>query len=355
MRPRPPVDLREGPTEGTRLRSRSPIVRHRLAGLLVEAKDWATQVLDGIGDSETECWDPGLRVENRSGCADWRAQARAILTKGSSLGSVGSHLADLMLASVGPLGDFTRLFCSTQPPPAVRPSARRRGEVLPIPLEAITTELEGVDPHNLDWVRATVMVLNYLYCGGGAKSMGVPIEPSLQENQRMAVRRLGENLRRLGLAEPVRIPSLEVVRAQMGPEGCSDYGRPLQCLDVLDAERVIAARPPVGSAGVVPIVELLSGNLSDVVRDPTGWWLPDDLKPQKRTRSDVMASDEAWFSICQAGHARNLMKVVSDDQLHKDREGHYITIGAGGVSMLIETGNQHFDAQWVHPYHVAQQ
>ena len=93
------------------------------------------------------------------------------------------------MASVGPLGDFTRLFCSTQPPPAVRPSARRRGEVLPIPLEAITTELEGVDPHNLDWVRATVMVLNYLYCGGGAKSMGVPIEPSLQENQRMAVRR----------------------------------------------------------------------------------------------------------------------------------------------------------------------
>ena len=111
-----------------------------------------------------------------------------------------------------------------------------------------------------------------------------------------------------------------------------ELGSSVGILRPLDADSVIASWPPVGGAGSVPIVNMLDERLMAAVRDPTGWWLPDDLRPHNRTRCDVMASDDVWYRLCQAAHHRGLMKIVPDGQLHKDREGHYITIGAGGIS-----------------------
>lgn len=83
----------------------------------------------------------------------------------------------------------------------------------------------------------------------------------------------------------------------MSSGGNEDRGKPVRCIDTLDAEKVIAAWPPVGGARAVPITEMLDGYLMGAVRDPTGWWLPDDVRPLKRTRSEVRASDETWYKF----------------------------------------------------------
>ena len=135
----------------------------------------------------------------------------------------------------------------------------------------------------------------------------------------------------------------------MSSGGNEDRGKPVRCIDTLDAEKVIAAWPPVGGARAVPITEMLDGYLMGAVRDPTGWWLPDDVRPLKRTRSEVRASDETWYKLCRAAHERGLMKVVSDSLLHKDREGHYVTNGAGGVEVQVDVSGRLVAAQWFVP------
>ena len=94
-----------------------------------------------------------------------------------------------------------------------------------------------------------------------------------------------------------QVPSLARVQAMMSSGGNEDRGKPVRCIDTLDAEKVIAAWPPVGGARAVPITEMLDGYLMGAVRDPTGWWLPDDVRPLKRTRSEVRASDETWYKF----------------------------------------------------------
>ena len=54
----------------------------------------------------------------------------------------------------------------------------------------------------------------------------------------------------------------------------------------------------------------------------------------------MKASDEIWYKVCQAAHQQGLMRNVADSRLHKDREGHYITIGAGGVAAMAARGDR---------------
>eukprot|EP00435_Cladocopium_sp_Y103_P023558 s3031_g5.t1 len=280
--------------------------------------------------------------------AQWQTRARSILSKPVSYGSVGGHVSDLILTLDGPLGEFTRLYCSTQPPPAVRPFETWRGDVLPIYPGAVTNELEGIDQKNLEWVRATLMVLNYLYCCGSVSPVAVPMRPSLGENQLRAVQMLGEKVN-LCFEGDNLVPSLEEIQARFNCDDVEGMGRPVRYLETLDVEKVIAAWPPVGARRPVSIVEMLDGDLMRSVRDPMGWWLPDDMRPQNRTRSEVRSSDETWYKLCQAAHGRSLMKVVPDNQLHKDRDGHYITNGAGGVAVRLTSGGRQTEAQWFVP------
>eukprot|EP00435_Cladocopium_sp_Y103_P009232 s3665_g2.t1 len=198
-----------------------------------------------------------------------------------------------------------------------RPLAEWRGDGLPIHPGAIAAELDGIDSHNLEWVRATVIVLNYLYCCGSVCPVRVPMRAALGENQLKAVQSLGKKVS-CSLADSDRIPSLGTVQAMLSLEAPGALGKPVKNIDTLDAEKVIAAWPQAGAPGAAPIVELLDGSLLGSVRDPTGWWLPNDMRPQERTRSE-------------------------------DREGHYITIGAGGVTVEVEIGGRHVEAQWFVP------
>eukprot|EP00435_Cladocopium_sp_Y103_P033001 s3520_g8.t1 len=331
QRPRPAVDLLPS-MSGERESSQEMGSRSHLR--LVEAEDWISRDLAAIGTSEDEApWDTlTSAVVVTEPFAEMRSRAKAILTKGYSYGRVGGELAELLLSLTSPMGDFLRQYCSTQPPQAVRPYSRRRGEVLPIHPSAITVELEGINSENLHWVRATTMVLNYIYCRGRVKPTGVPISPQLGANQRKAIRSIAVRTDRF-LGRENLMPTPTEVSAALEGVGSGEMGAPVKLLRELEADAVIASWPPVGATVPISIVGLLDERLMNAVRDPTGWWLPDDLRPQKRTRCEVMADDGAWYRICQAAHCRGLMKVISDDYLHKDREGHFITAGAGGVCL----------------------
>eukprot|EP00435_Cladocopium_sp_Y103_P047649 s3307_g14.t1 len=339
---RPSVDLSPGER-----RDRDSRIEEEIRGgvRLVEAEDWVGHVLGAMGTSDDEVVAQHHHHQGQDAdfepepLPELQARARAVLSKGCSYGSVGGHLTELMLTLESPMGDFMRRYCSTQPPPAVRPYSERRGDVLPIHPGAVTTALEGVNSRNVHCVKATVMVLNYLYCRGRLKPTGVPIADTLCENQKEAIFNLGRKLSGV-MDEAGKVPTPASAVAKLEEVDGNELAGPVSTLEDLDAERMIAAWPPADDPPV-PVVSLLDSKLMGAVRDPTGWWLPDDLQPQKRTRCDVKASDAAWYRLCRAAHQRGLMRVVRDEQLHKDREGHFITIGAGGISTSSEPSDEH--------------
>ena len=132
---------------------------------LTEADDWFEKVLESLGVSEEDVVVKKEPDQNRGGAhrarRDRQSQVRAILTKTCSYGSVGRHLQELMLSLEGPMGDFMRLYCSTQPPPAVRPFLNRHGDVLPIHPESITTaghiREPPMDESNSDGVELPIL------------------------------------------------------------------------------------------------------------------------------------------------------------------------------------------------------
>ena len=274
----------------------------------------------------------------------WQSQVRGLLTKQVSYGSVGRHLLDLILTMDGPMGDFSRRYASTQPPPASRPTRQRRGDVLPIHPSAVKTGLRGVNAENLHWVQATVMMLDYFYCCGWTKPICVPMDPGLSPNQEEAIEILAQTIdRNIMVAD--QLPPTPKVKELLSSKKFDYMGSPIEHMQDLDAEKVIAAWPAEGSAGVKLITEFLEGEVLTTVSDPTGWWLQDDRMPLKRTRSRVRATDEVWYKICKAAHARNMMRPVADSELHKDRNGHYITNGAGAVAKRKEVGGQVVEVQ----------
>ena len=311
-----------------------------------EAKEEEIE-LDGIGESDEEK-GPRLKpaVENVSGLdpVAWRKEVLSILTNQTSYGSVGARLVELITQVDSSLGNFVRAYSSTQPPPASRPCYERKGDVLPLHPSSITTDLEGVDAENIHWVQATFMILNYYYCCGWSKPVCVPMDVKLGANQKLAIKAVAERVsRNIICAEP--IPSPPKVKEMLNSKRYDYCGNPVEHMLDLDADKVIATWPAEGEAGVRCITGFLDQEQLLAVRDPTMWWLPDDRMPQHRTRSRVRATDETWFKICQAAHQRNTMKVVNDDQLHKDRNGHYITNGAGAVAKKKEINGKVVELQ----------
>ena len=274
----------------------------------------------------------------------WLQRAKAPLSQQVTYGSLGEHLVGLLKTLDSPLRDFVRKFCSTQPHPAAEPFAERKGDVLPIFPGSLTQDMPGVTAENFHWVKATLYILNYFYCCGWARPICVPIDPHLSANQQEAIKHVGEIISRNVIsADP--LPSPPKVKELLNSKRVDYCGNPVEHMLDLDAEKVIAAWPPVGGAGVRLITEFLEGSLLDEVRDPSGWWLPEDAQPPVQTRSRVRATDETWYQLCKAAAERNMMKVVADKDLHKDRDGHFITNGAGVVATRKEVNGKSIEVQ----------
>eukprot|EP00435_Cladocopium_sp_Y103_P024511 s1749_g6.t1 len=267
-----------------------------------------------------------------------------IIGNQTSYASLGLKLIEVLETVDSPFGRFIREYSSSQPTPALRPPHDQRGDLLPIAPESITVEIKNVTAEKVFWVQAVVMALNYHYCCGWTKPVCVPIKKTLGTNQREAISKLADMVTRNVITADV-IPPLGAVKELLDSKRFDYAGNPVEHMQDLSAAKVIPMWPKPGKAGVRCITEFLDPEVLEAVRDPSSWWLPDDRRPAKRTRSRVRATDETWFEICKAAHERNMMKVVSEDQLHKDRAGHYITNGAGGVLKRKEVNVRMTDFQ----------
>ena len=141
------------------------------------------------------------------------------------------------------------------------------------------------------------------------------------------------------------MPKMGKLRESLNSKRFDYAGNPVEHMLELDAKKVIEAWRKPGSAAKVDITSLLSAEMIAAIGDPKDWWLPHDKKPSRTTRSKVRASDETWFEICRAAHERGMMRPVNDEDLCRDREGHFVVNGAGGVAKRKEKDGKVIELQ----------
>ena len=119
----------------------------------------------------------------------------------------------------------------------------------------------------------------------------------------------------------------------------------MEFMQDLVAEKVVMAWPKPGKAAVVKLVDCLPHWLREAIESPDDFWVPWDAMPDHSRKSKVRADDHQWWLICRAAHERGLMSYVDDEELPKDRGGHYICGGAGGVKKIKNINGKEVAAQ----------
>ena len=298
--------------------------------------------LDELSEAESEGEGPKLRPRVRMNEAavrrsqDWRVCLDEVFKKEVSFAELGRYLEEMVCNLDTALGDFVRDFSNPKrPPPLSTEMSQRMGDLLPIHPSCVEVGMKGVTAENIHWLKLTPCCLNFHYCAAWAKPICVPMGDRVSVNQRLAIQQLGETISR-NIATEEKLPTAGEAEEMLAFKQHDGGGNPVEHMQELDAEKVIAAWSKVGAAGVCYITDFLDGELGVAASDPKAWWLPRDRMPEKRTISRVRASEETWYQICEAAHARGMMKMVVDSELMKDRDGHFIVNGAGGISMEEE-------------------
>eukprot|EP00435_Cladocopium_sp_Y103_P042108 s410_g11.t1 len=263
---------------------------------------------------------------------DWSNHVKDVFKLRSTFTDLGRHLLQLMSTMPTPLGNFVRSYCLAAQPLTSSGVAKTEshGDILPIPVWRITTQIENVDDNNIDWLKAMVAVINFQYCTGWAKPICVPIKDTLSPCQ-------VEALSRMALTVNSNILSADTVMAfadcdRLLSSKKYDYaGRPVEYMEDLECSKVLMAWPKVGQAGIQPIEAFLTDETKASLQDPAKLLLPRERMPTNAIRSRVRASDAEWFKIVQAAWERGMMKPVDDSKVPRDRQGHLITNGAGAV------------------------
>ena len=297
--------------------------------------------LEEVGESESEGEGAKLRPRvkmNESAIMrsrEWRAALEEVFKRRVSFTDLGRYLEEMCNLDT-PLGDFVREFSSPKrPPPHSTELCQRKGDLLPIHPSSVEVGMKGVTAENIHWLKTTLCCLNFHYCAAWARPICVPMDNEVTENQRVAIQQLGETNNRNIVTEK-KLPTAGDAKEILNSKHYDNCDNPVEHMQELDAEKVISTWPKVGSAGVRYITEFLDEEMGKAVSDPKSWWLPRDRMPEKRTISRVRATDETWYQICEAAHARGLMEIVEDSELMKDRNGHYIVNGAGGIVKEME-------------------
>ena len=279
------------------------------------------------------------RSEEKTGLPseeEWRQGITKTVNEGLTFEDLGFRLKGWIETSDSPLGEFVRSFCqSTQPPLSAELCHERRGDLLPIHPFVLRPGSLGITSHNVHWVQAAIYALNFSYCCGWSKPVCVPIAGQVTRNQQKAVFMLARQIDRTMIGSD-QLPKMGKLKENLNSKRFDYSGNPVEHMLELDAEKVIEAWPRPGAAAKVEITSLLSAEMLSAIGDPKDWWLPHDRKPSKATRSKVRASDETWFKICSAAHERGMMRPVNDGDLCRDREGHFVVNGAGGVAKKKE-------------------
>ena len=276
---------------------------------------------------------------------EWRSALEEAFERRVSFAELGSYLEEMLCSLDTPLGDFVREFSNPKrPPPRSTELYQRKGNLLPIHPSSVEVSMKGVTAENISWLRTTLCCLNFHFCAAWSRPICVPMDNEVSENQRVAIQQLGETIS-CNIVTDERLPITKVAKDMLNSKRYDYGGNPVEHMQELDAEGVITSWAKVGPAGGRYITEFLDGELGEAVKDPRSWWLPRDRMPEQRTVSRVRATDETWYQICEAAHAKGLMEIVEDSELMKDRDGHYIVNGAGGIVKEAEIDGRRVQTQ----------
>ena len=275
-----------------------------------------------------------LRLEIRvaEDLHDWASHVKELFKLRPTFGDLGRHLLGLMSSMPSPLGNFVRSHCMAAQPPTTAGSKAEEthGDLLPIAVWRISTQLEAVNDNNIDWVKAIICCLNFHYCAGWSKPICIPIRDSLSKLQEHAINRLAGTVDS-NIMSANQMATLGECDRLLSSKKYDYAGRPVEYMEDLQCEKVLMAWPDVGQAGVQPIEGFLSQEIRRLLEDPLKLLLPKEKMPSNAPRSRVRATDQEWHLIVKAAWERGMMRPVDDSCVPRDRSGHLITNGAGAV------------------------
>ena len=156
------------------------------------------------------------------------------------------------------------------------------------------------------------------------------MDTQLSENQCAAIKQLARvtDANVISLKE---LPSFAAAKESLNSKKFDYSGSPIEYMQDLTAEKVLPTWPRPGEAGIRCITEFLTGEAKEAMEYPAQWKLPYDLQPAKSKKSLVRASDREWFKICEEGYKRGMFCMVDDKDVPRDKAGHLVVNGAGGV------------------------
>ena len=124
-------------------------------------------------------------------------------------------------------------------------------------------------------------------------------------------------------------------------ERASDYaGGTVSVKRKLVAAKVIPAWPKVGHACVAPIIKLVDSELQAELNSPANILLPEAEWPLVTPKSKVHASDDEWYEICKAAHARGMFKAYPEESIFRNNLGEKVMAGAMGVDKVKEINGE---------------
>ena len=133
------------------------------------------------------------------------------------------------------------------------------------------------------------------------------------------------------LAAAERVVEPPKVREELTSKQVDYNGEVTAKAEDLEFGKVIPAWPTAEGAAVVPIIDLLSGELLEDVLDPARCLLPRAQWPSNAPRSRVRATDAEWYRIVKRGLELGLFCVCPENEILVDQHGTKVLNGAMGV------------------------
>ena len=221
-------------------------------------------------------------------------------------------------------------------PPDDKTRAARGADLLPLNVEVVEIFVEA-EPFVKDAMKLLLLTLNYLSMGGRVnRKLDLRIPEELTDGQKLMLEHLLERTVDLG-EEALLCPPLSEGRLLLGKARFDYAGEPIQPLEMLEADKVIAVWPKVGECAVQSVMDFIPSDLAEMLEEPRNCLKPEWEWPERPHRSRVMATQDEWDNIVSAAYGRGLMVGV---EVFRDSRGNKVLNGAGGVKKVKMVGGE---------------
>ena len=268
---------------------------------------------------------------------EWGRPLRDFLEEPRAPAEFMHWMRDLVPELDSPFSKFVALSAELERdlPAEGTPLAAEPSNLFPVRVSLCQKFLRGRDEAVVSWVMTLVEVLNYHAMSGKAQ-LG---PPQLSAAQELMVTRLFEAVKRFE-AKGGKMAPFKACREAIGCVRFDYSGEPVQYMESLIAEKVIACWPRPGEAAVQDAVKFVPPEVREWLENPAACLLPQAAWPERPPVSRVRADDKEWEAIVRAGVERGMMEQVPADRLFRDHNGEPILNGAGAVKKVKVIGGE---------------